>query len=894
MNKWILLKFLNNNGEGYRVLAELWVDNRQILQLQGTLPLDNSVFDTYDLWKALYKDFSEHSRSSDGDIPIKLGAGPIHGSRAELDYLWKELEKKLNSWLGQESFAAIDRSLRDELYPNDEILINIQTDEEDSRLWDLPWPLWNLLERFKSAEVILSFLKHIPATFPKRKRIRLLSIFGDDTGIDTEKDSLLLERLEKRGVYNHDLKKELKVDALDFRSICKALQDRTGWSILFFAGHSSSSEGNSDSGNSGKAIIQLAPHTPLLLTQIETDLKDSINNGLQLAIFNSCDGIELARQLLDWNLPRAIVMRAEVPNQVAVEFLDHFLEAFSRGASLPVALRRSRENLKKLNHEYPCAAWLPVLCQNATVPLLTWESLGGKSWRSIGKKMVRSLKTIGLLAGGFTLGYLVYPGLNPPPADPFDASSLRGISFGEEILFNDSRNPNRGNSTIEKGIQAFKRKHYNDATRYFNLALEEFPDNPEIQIYYNNARALAQGKDPLKIATSVPLGNNPEIAREILRGIALFQRELNEEQSKTSDFYPLLVVIANDNNDPDMARGRAREFVKDKSILAVIGHNASDVSVAARDIYSQGGIVAISPTSFSDEVKGNQYIYKMVPKIETFAATLSEYIRERSNLVNPINLICYDGRSKDNFNLAGTYGSIILGQNFQTVIGEDILNCNIERDQKLDYERVYEIIKENRVNVLMIAPYINDLDRAIDLLVKRPPELRDLVLIGSPTFQTNLTIEKRQKNVEGLVTSVPWYKLKEENTYCTNSDPRKERECRQRFNVWRTPSSYDATQVIVDGLKKLSPPESSADRASEDKVQKVLDRESLEEVLRDPKFKIEGMTGTVQFARDGIRKINNNPDRRFLLLQICGGQFVPIDKSSPNCKPDDPRSLHKN
>ncbi|MEG3438931.1 CHAT domain-containing protein [Pannus brasiliensis CCIBt3594] len=886
MNKWILLKFLNNNGEGYRVLAELWVDNSQILQLQGTLSLGSSVFDTYRRWKALYQVFFHRSRSSNEGIAIDE-SGITNVSHTEFDDLWKNLKQELDRWLGETSFAAIDLSLRSYLNTDEDILINIQTD--DPNLWFLPWPRWNFLEDFRRAEVILSPLKNISVTFPKRNRIRLLAIFGDDTGIDTERDSILLERLKKRGVDYLDLKKKLNVKALDVRSIVEALRDRMGWSVLFFAGHSSSSEVTSDSDNE---IIQLDPDTPLRLTRIETALRNSIKNGLQLAIFNSCNGIGLARKLLDWNLPRAIVMREEVPNEVAVEFLKHFLDAFARGDSLPIALRRSRESLEGLEHEYPYATWLPVLCQNATVPLLTWESLGGKSRRSIGKKIVKSLKTIGLVAGGFTLGFLAYPGLNPIPTESFDASRSRGISVGEEILFDDKRNLNRSNSTIEKGIQAFKRKDYKEATRYFILALEDFPDNPEIRIYYNNARAL-QDKDPLKIAVSVPLGNNPEIAREILRGVALFQQELNEEQSKNPDFHSLLVVIANDNNNREMAKDIAGKFVKDKSILAVIGHNASDASEAARDIYYQGGIVAISPTSFSEEVKGERYIYKMVPNIGTFAATLSEYIREKSNVVNPRTFICYDGRSGDNYNLAGTYRSIILGQNFQSIIEDEFSDCNIDPKTRINYENVYESMKANRVNVFMIAPYVNDLDRAIDLLVKRPSDLRDLVLIGSPTFQTNLTLEKGQKNVEGLVTSVPWYELKEENTYCKNSDPRKERECRQRFNVWRTPSSYDATEVIVEGLKKLSSPESSADRASKDKVQKVLDRESLAEVLRHPAFKIEGMTGTVQFTRDGIRKMDNNPDRRFLLLQICDGQFVPLGKSSRNCTPGDPRSLHK-
>ncbi len=168
----------------------------------------------------------------------------------------------------------------------------------------------------------------------------------------------------------------------------------------------------------------------------------------------------------------------------------------------------------------------------------------------------------------------------------------------------------------------------------------EILTNPEIRIYYNNARAAYQDRNPLKIATSVPLGNNPEIAQEILRGIALLQQELNDEQAKNPEFHFLQVVVANDNNSPVDAKDRAEKFVKDRSIIAVVGHNASAASEAAKDSYVQGKIVALSPTSFSPKISGNGYVYKMVPDLETFATTLSEYIRKQTDkliIQNPTN-----------------------------------------------------------------------------------------------------------------------------------------------------------------------------------------------------------------------------------------------------------------
>ena len=76
--------------------------------------------------------------------------------------------------------------------------------------------------------------------------------------------------------------------------------------------------------------------------------------------------------------------------------------------------------------------------------------------------------------------------------------------------------------------------------------------------------------------------------------------------------------------------------------------------------------------------------------------------------------------------------------------------------------------------------------------------------------------------------------------------------------------AYDATKVILTALRQLS------------QQGQKFDRESLYKVLRND-FSIEGMTGTVRFDENGIRNMNNNPDdRRYLILQVKNGRFVPL------------------
>ncbi|HEY9657816.1 MAG TPA: CHASE2 domain-containing protein, partial [Allocoleopsis sp.] len=81
----------------------------------------------------------------------------------------------------------------------------------------------------------------------------------------------------------------------------------------------------------------------------------------------------LARSLADLHIPQVIVMREPVPDRVAQKFLQCFLSAFFSGQSLYAAVRTARESLQGLETQYPCATWLPIICQNPAEVSATWE-----------------------------------------------------------------------------------------------------------------------------------------------------------------------------------------------------------------------------------------------------------------------------------------------------------------------------------------------------------------------------------------------------------------------------------------------------------------------------------------------------------------------------------------
>ena len=224
------------------------------------------------------------------------------------------------------------------------------------------------------------------ATDRKKQGIRILAVLGSSQGIDVEREACLLQQLPDATV-------EFLVSP-SRQSFNAQLWRPEGWDILFFAGHSQTQESQTQESQisegqiqqdsmregSGRIYINEAPtNNSLTLSQLEEALRAAIAGGLQLAIFNSCDGLGLAKDLEKLYIPTVVVMREPVPNRVAQIFFDRFIWAFARDLlPLYLAFQQARRQLQGIEDEFPSASWLPVICQNLAVDPPTWQSLGGR------------------------------------------------------------------------------------------------------------------------------------------------------------------------------------------------------------------------------------------------------------------------------------------------------------------------------------------------------------------------------------------------------------------------------------------------------------------------------------------------------------------------------------
>ncbi|MGB8698651.1 MAG: pentapeptide repeat-containing protein [Thermosynechococcaceae cyanobacterium] len=278
----------------------------------------------------------------------------------------ERLKHHLNLWLDGEGFRPAKEQLLAQLNPSDPIRFIVQTG--DREVQRLPLQLWNFFERYRKAELALGTpiyeqIERSPSTGAK---VRILAILGDCTGIDVDCDRRLLEQLPEAEVtFLVEPPRQLLNDQLWAQP----------WDILFFAGHSSSGRSFAEHSDYPHGRIQINPTEQLSLFQLKHALRKAIEQGLKLAIFNSCDGLGLAMDLAALHIPQMIVMREPVPDLVAQEFLKNFLAAFSKETSLYQSVREAREQLQGLEDRFPCATWLPVICQNPAEASLNWREL---------------------------------------------------------------------------------------------------------------------------------------------------------------------------------------------------------------------------------------------------------------------------------------------------------------------------------------------------------------------------------------------------------------------------------------------------------------------------------------------------------------------------------------
>jgi branched-chain amino acid transport system substrate-binding protein len=722
-----------------------------------------------------------------------------------------------NQWLDSPEFWQLRERIAGNVRKDEPIRFVIKT--QDQLLRRLPWHEWNLLETYRKGEIILHGGESKSKQF-RRGKMRVLAAFGSSEGLDLEEDRNILQKsLPDADIVYLPQKDEI----LTRKNLFYSLYDKRGWDIFFFAGHSASEE----NGKIGR--LYLTSDESITIDDLKNALQKSLDNGLQLAIFNSCDGLGLAHQLAALEIPNVVVMREPLPDKVAHEFLQNLLENLKDGEDLNLAVRHAREKLQSIEKENPCATWLPVICQHSKAKEFKYRQLP-KIIQTIQLKLTKKRWIFTILLAISTLVFLI-------ESDRHSSFSQR-FSQGDKILFVDGININK-----KHGINAFSFGNWTEAIEEFKQSLKQNPDDPETRIYLNNA--IIGDKKAVKIAVVVPAGSNPYIAKEILRGIAQKQEEINNRGGVKGE--QLKIEIVNDDNDEEVAKQVAEGLVKEEEIIAVIGHNSANTSIEAASTY-KGKLVMITPTSTANALTSDnqdKYIYRTVLTSQVLGEYLGNYAKENYQKI----FICQDSRAKDQ-SFVNEFKDTVKKDKI------DSIDCDFAKNETP--ETIVRQAKGKNVDAIFISPYVNNIPQALNLA--KAIDKSKIKLLGNVTLNSSITLG-RGLDAEGMVTVAPW----------DASNPNSKDFLQQSKQLWQTTAtitwrsatSYDALGVITEAIERGNDT-----------------RNGIQKALANNDFSFQGITGKITFSSSGdiIGEDAAKPILQQLQCQDYHCSFETIDK----------------
>jgi branched-chain amino acid transport system substrate-binding protein len=695
------LRILRGSFEtGFGGELGIWRRNQFRFDRQIQLPVSPEVLESYEDWRTAYRAISGTCApiSVSDQIVAGIGEDP---EVERFNRVAERFQERLGVWFSRPEFQAIKsqiETIKAQERIADRELVPIFFEILDTRQQDrlalkaLPWHLWDLFESDQFEAVIFSSIR-IPVSERNSRReiIRLqfpdvLTIFGSNRGgLQLERDRQTWQQVKNSCSEIHSIPTPIDVVAsgeqVNAEMVVRSLS--SACHILFFAGHSAS-DSTFQNGS-----LELNPTEKIQVSQLRQSLNRAVGNGLLLAIFNSCDGIGIANFLADRGVPYIIVMRERIPDEAARQFLVHFLEEFSQGLPVYLAVKRARQKLEGAEF---FASWLPVTFQHPASPDLVWaNSAWAKLLNLLGRIVQRLCQKVSsivhgiinwrprwalLLLLGITTALMAV--LMTPPLIQFVRTDV--VPVAQAVW----RSVAGGSSDnlISIGATALPGDKETDANRAFKVALGQYDNSsfseaidqavqqfeaelkPNIEaglrnknkplswVYFNNAIVERETRAnsalrKLVIATTASKGD----LDQTLRGVALAQTAFNcgteqfKEWNGTAQCagkkgYLLEVAVSRyENETVSQVAKKISEYTtpdSQKPAVTVGRYTSENIEAAAQEF--QGKLVLIAPTSNAvrnpPEGSGGddtvtldpKWVFRMVPDVNFVAQRLDDHI----------------------------------------------------------------------------------------------------------------------------------------------------------------------------------------------------------------------------------------------------------------------------
>lgn len=803
--------------EAVPVILTIDDDNKQTLV---TLPANPQLVKALNDYRQSYHDWGINYR-------LEVSPNIVTNVVIPMEKKFTELEKEFKKWLNHNNFSDIKNRLIGNAHFIDKVFI----ETDDIRLQMLPWnTLDDILGSLVNIDILMfkpiSNCSEITLTSP----VQILVILA----IDDDSQNMIEKHLPCAEI--------IVLQKPSYKELCDKIDEIQHLDIIVFVGHSQTTDTFDD------ARIYINTEDHYTIYELQGTLENAIGKGLKLAIFNSCDGLGIVRQLNNnkvLNIPFVIVMREPVHNYIAQEFLNRLLKYFSEVNSLNEAFRKTKKFLLGFNKKHHNAAWLPLLFVNPNEPPLHYPSpipeplphednnthITEKkdeedfpepqptNWQKIRQFLTR-IKNFKLylifalsLIVALILSKIFFP--NIPACDLDNTQDL--LSCGATSLMERNLQDDK-----KRGLEYFGKGDYKNAIVSLEKSFNYTP-NPETLLFLNNAKILKEFKEKklnkkniFPLAVAIPLHDNTSqnssnyiTSKYILQGVAFAQKQFNENPNNENK---LLFVIANDKNDPaDVANSTgekvAEELVKRK-LYAVMGHYSSRVTFYNKDIYSKNKLVFMSSSATASRLNSGQkltfskeenpYFFRVVSSSEKSAQKLADYLIE--NGVEKVNIFYAE---QDLF--SGSFGQRFK-EYWEDNKGKTVKVASLQEDIILS-ELFNQSSSEKNAIVLCPGAFTQSISRnketqnAIDIIINNN---QNLPMGGCDVFTTQDYLKPIFSNKRNFIISAHSFNESIPTEFKSSFEKLFKHEIEPNEELIRTILAYDATNVLAEVLNLLS------------------------------------------------------------------------------------------
>ena len=348
----------------------------------------------------------------------------------------------------------------------------------------------------------------------------------------------------------------------------------------------------------------------------------------------------------------------------------------------------------------------------------------------------------------------------------------------------------------------------------------------------------------IKIGNVAPLtGPDSYLGKDNENGARLAVEEINRQGLTINGKAITLELLGEDDaGDPKLGTQVAQKLV-DSKVVAVVGHLNSGVTIPASKIYSEAGIVQISPSSTNPEYtkQGYKTAYRMVGTDAQQGPVLAKFAIET---LKGKSIAIVDDATQYGKGLADEFEKKIISS------GSKIVSHEATNNKATDFKAILTNIKAKNPDIILFGgmaatggPFAK---QAKELGIKAK-------IIGGDGICSPTLYELAGDAVENIVCStvgVPKESLNNSANFLKNYQERFKTE----VQIY-APMAYDAVMIIVDAMKR-----SNSTNAAD--ILKAI-----------PTTNYAGLSGQITFDEKGDLKesyitLSQFKDKKILTLEV--------------------------